>query len=183
MNRKLTILIVLFTFAVTGAFVIKQLRGFGLNTGYAPTQPEIAFSHKLHAGDNKIPCLYCHFAADKSRHSGIPPMELCLNCHSQIQKESPQIQKIVKAVEEGKTIEWKKVHHLPDFVYFNHSQHVRVGKVACQTCHGEVQEMEVLEQKKPLSMGWCIECHRDNKLAPPEDHKSASGGDCAKCHY
>lgn len=183
MKHKLTIGILLLTFTVCGAFVIKQFRGLGFNTGYAPTQPEIQYSHKLHAGDYKIPCMYCHFAADKGRHAGIPPMELCLNCHSQIQTENPQIQKLAKAVEEGKTIEWTKVHHLPDFVYFNHSQHVRVGKLKCQECHGAVETMEVLKQEKTLAMGWCLDCHRKKEIAAPADHKSASGGDCSKCHY
>lgn len=180
--KKFTLLIVMLTVGVIGLYFIIQARNLNFNTDYRPTQP-IAFSHKLHAGTNKIQCQYCHFAADKSRHAGVPPMELCLNCHNEIRKDSPEIAKIKNAVKTGKNIEWIKVHHLPDYVYFNHSQHVRVAKLACQKCHGPVETMEVLKQENTLSMGWCINCHRDEKIAPPKDHKSASGADCTKCHY
>jgi len=180
--KKITVLIVGITLLVIAAFLIKHARNLGFNQGYAPTQP-IAFSHKLHAGDQKLQCLYCHFAADKGRHAGIPPTELCLNCHKYIQTQSPEIAKIKKAVDTKTPVKWVKVHHLPDFAYFNHSQHVNVAGLACQKCHGEVEKMQVLKQQETLSMGWCIECHRDNQIAPPNDHKNAGAGDCAKCHY
>jgi len=166
-----------------GAFLISQSRLSGFREGYAPIQP-VKFSHKMHAGDNKIDCMYCHFAADKGRHAGIPPTGLCMNCHTKPMKANPEeVNKIKTALASGKNIEWVRVHNLPDFAYFNHSQHVRVGKVSCQSCHGNVQEMPVLKQEKMMNMGWCIQCHRDSGIAPPQDHKTAAGGNCASCHY
>jgi hypothetical protein len=128
------------------------------NEGYSPEQP-IPFSHKLHAGDNKIPCLYCHSGAEKSRHASVPSVNVCMNCHSVVKGESPWIQQIKKAYAENKPIEWVRVHELPDYVYFPHKRHVAKG-VACQTCHGQVQEMDRIYQAQPLTMGWCMECHR-----------------------
>ncbi len=180
--KKLSIVFLLLLVFLLLGFVVNKGMGVNLNQGYEPTQP-IAFSHKVHAGINKIPCQYCHFAADKGRHAGIPPTELCMNCHTMVKTESPEIAKINQAMESGKSIKWVKVHYLPDFVYFNHSQHVRVGKFACQTCHGPIETMDVVKQFSPLSMGWCVNCHRDNGIAPPADHKRAAGGDCSKCHY
>ena len=161
---------------------IIEARKVALNQGYAPKQP-IKYSHKVHAGEIQIPCLYCHFAARRGRHAGIPPMELCMNCHSQVKKDSDEIKKLTKALKENKPVKWIKVHHLPDFAYFNHSQHVEVAKLDCQKCHGPVETMEVLRQENSLSMGWCMDCHRRNDIAPPRDHKSRAGGDCSKCHY
>lgn len=152
------------------------------NESYEPVQP-INFSHKVHAGDNQINCQYCHFASEQGRHAGIPPTSLCLNCHEVIKKDSPEILKIRKSIEDKNPIEWVKVHHLPDFAYFNHSQHVNVGKISCQTCHGSVEKMDIVKQENSLNMGWCIDCHRGSSIAPPDDHKSRAGGDCAKCHY
>lgn len=157
-------------------------RQTNFNKGYMPVQP-INFSHKIHAGENKIACMYCHFAAEKGRHAGIPPVELCMNCHTKIRPDSPEIAKVKKALDEEKTIEWKKVNHFPDYAYFNHSQHVQVGKISCQECHGQVQDMTIVQQKKELNMGWCLDCHRSKGIAPPDDHKSKAGGDCARCHY
>src|SRR4051794_31453279 len=122
------------------------------NQGYAPEQP-IPFSHKLHAGDNKIPCLYCHSGAEKSKHASIPPLNVCMNCHSVVKVDSPYIQKLRQSFAEGKPIEWVRVHELPDFVYFPHKRHVAKG-VSCETCHGNVKAMERIEQKAPLTMGW-----------------------------
>lgn len=169
-------------FGVLGAFVVTQARHIGYNQGYQPDQP-VAFSHKLHAGEMKMECLYCHFGADKGRHAGVPPTELCLNCHSKVKTNSPEIQKLQKAVDSGENVQWVKVNHYPDYAYFNHAQHVNVAGFACQKCHGPVEEMEVYYQHGKLNMGFCIECHRDNEIAPPEDHKSMAGGDCSKCHY
>ncbi len=183
MKKKILVLVVsLIVVILAGILLVRAARKSGFREGYTPIQP-IAFSHKVHAGDNQISCQYCHFAADKGRHAGIPPTALCLNCHTKIKKDSPEIAKVKEAVSSKKNIKWTRVHNLPDFAYFNHSQHVRVGNVSCQTCHGAVETMERVSQVKPMNMGWCIECHRDNKMAPPADHKSAAGGDCAKCHY
>lgn len=128
------------------------------NQGYAPEQP-IPFSHRVHAGENKIDCKYCHFAADKSRHAGIPPLNVCMNCHSVVKLDSPHIQKLRKAYEEGRPIEWVRIHELPDFVFFNHKRHVQKG-VSCETCHGDVKTMDKVVQAKSLEMGWCMKCHR-----------------------
>lgn len=128
------------------------------NQGYAPEQP-IPFSHKLHAGINKIDCQYCHSSAQKSRHASIPSVSTCMNCHRVVKVGSPHIQKIHKAYNEGKPIEWIRIHELPDFVYFPHKRHL-AKNIACETCHGDVKQMERVEQKSALTMGWCMECHR-----------------------
>lgn len=204
MKKLLGALVAFIALGVFGAFVVTQARHIGFNQGYAPDQP-IPFSHKKHAGDLKIDCQYCHFGADKGRHAGVPPTELCLNCHNQVKKNSPHIKKLKNAVASGENIQWVKVNHFPDFAYFNHSQHVNVAGFKCQECHGDVEKMVIYKQEKKLNMGWCIECHRGNGIAPPKDHKkmtdgykqtqegypsgahlysgSGSGGDCAKCHY
>lgn len=175
-------ILVLIGVGLGAAELISFSRSIDFTENYAPIQP-VKFSHKTHAGVNQIACIYCHYSAEQGRHAGIPPVELCMNCHTHVKKDSPEVMKVVKALETGKSIQWKKVHHLPDFAYFNHSQHVNVGKVACQSCHGEVQTMDVMKQTGNLSMGWCIDCHRTKEIAPPQDHKSMAGGDCAKCHY
>ncbi len=128
------------------------------NQGYAPEQP-IPFSHKLHAGDNKIPCMYCHSGAEKSRHASIPSLNVCMNCHNVVKTDSPLIKQVRAAYDSGKPIEWVRVHELPDYVYFPHKRHVAKG-VSCETCHGNVKEMDRIEQKGALTMGWCMECHR-----------------------
>lgn len=181
---------------------VMYLFGIGVQKGYAPTQP-IAFSHKIHAGDNKIDCQYCHSTASLSKNASIPSANVCMNCHGVIKKESPEIQKIYKAVEQNKPIEWVRIHNLPDLAYFNHSQHVAVGKVECQTCHGEIQEMDVVAQHSDLTMGWCINCHRETVVKSEgnayydklmEYHKTTKnlkemkvvnigGLECSKCHY
>jgi len=168
-----------------------QLSRVGIHQGYAPEQP-IAFSHKLHAGDSKIPCLYCHSAARKSRHAGIPAANVCMNCHAILNKETAEIQKLKVLVQQQRPIEWIKVHNLPDFVYFNHSQHV-LGGVACQECHGSVETMPRIRQAAPLTMGWCLDCHRGRgrpsaaarRVASPGMRPTAppAGLDCGKCHY
>lgn len=188
--------------------------------GYKPEQP-VRFSHKLHAGDNEIDCRYCHSSVEKSRHAGIPSVNICMNCHKGISK-GPQygekeISKIYAAAGfDAKTgtydnskqnpLQWVKVHNLPDHVYFNHSQHVVVGQIECATCHGDVKTMTVAEQKAPLTMKWCIECHRKTEVAMKGNayydrlHKALKekyagqydvkftvekigGLECAKCHY
>jgi hypothetical protein len=161
------------------------------NQGYAPEQP-IPFSHKLHAGQNKIACLYCHSGAEKSRHATIPSLNVCMNCHTVVKTESPYIQKIKEAYSKGKPIEWIRVHELPDYVYFSHKRHVAKG-VACETCHGNVKEMDRVEQKGALTMGWCMECHR-GQTTPREVLAKVYPGvknpkgpvapvQCTTCHY
>jgi formate-dependent nitrite reductase cytochrome c552 subunit len=155
------------------------LSRIGIHQGYAPAQP-IAFSHKLHAGDNQIPCLYCHFGARTSRHAGIPPVNVCMNCHSMISTQSVGIEQLKETVQRQQPIVWTKVHNLPDFVYFNHSRHV-VASVACADCHGHVETMTTITQTAPLTMGWCIQCHRSRHTGDP--HRPAANLDCGKCHY
>jgi cytochrome c2 len=188
--------------------------------GYHPEQP-IKFSHKIHAGDNEIACQYCHNTVEKSRHAGIPSVNVCMNCHKGIQ-EGPEtgkneIAKIYTAAgfdptsgkyDESKTnpLNWLKVHNLPDHVYFNHSQHVVVGKIDCAKCHGDVKNMTTVEQRAPLTMRWCIDCHRTTEVAMEGNayydrlHKALKekykgqydvkftvekigGLECQKCHY
>jgi hypothetical protein len=153
----------------------------GSQQGYAPEQP-IAFSHALHAGDLRVDCLYCHSGAEESRHAGVPAVQVCMNCHSQVKKDSPALRPLVRAIDTGEPIRWTKVHRLPDHAYFNHASHVRQG-VACQSCHGPVEQMVRVEQTEPMTMGWCLDCHRASAgqtgsigpLAPPTD--------CSGCHY
>src|SRR5262249_46069964 len=137
-----------------------ELSRVGIHQGYAPKQP-IAFPHKVHAGDNQIPCLYCHSAARTSRHAGIPPASVCMNCHSILEKQTAEIEKLLEVIQQQRPIRWVKVHQLPEFVYFNHSQHVLSG-VECRQCHGAVEAMDRVKQVSPLSMGWCLDCHRKN---------------------
>lgn len=178
--------------AAAGAMLVRHLARIGVNQGYAPAQP-IAFSHRLHAGTNQIPCLYCHSAARKSRHAGIPAASVCMNCHGLLERQTVEIEKLKEAVQQQRPVSWIKVHHLPEFVYFNHSQHVLSG-VACRRCHGPVETMERVEQVAPLTMGWCIECHRARAGAPTNGIVRAAvtlrakprpvpGLDCGKCHY
>jgi hypothetical protein len=177
---------------IAGGAGAYQLSRIGIHQGYSPEQP-IAFPHKVHAGDNKIPCLYCHSAARTSRHAGIPPASVCMNCHTILEKQTVEIEKLKEAVQQQRPIQWVKVHNLPDFVYFNHSQHV-VSGVACQSCHGPVETMQRVEQVKPLTMGWCLQCHREHAKMPTGDFARAAlsltkrqrpvaGLDCASCHY
>lgn len=129
------------------------------DVGYRPEQP-IPFSHKLHAGDLQIRCMYCHTAVEKSAHSTVPPTSTCMNCHIAVKAESPKIAKVKESWENNKPLEWRRVHQLPDYVRFNHSRHIR-AQIDCASCHGEVEKMGVVTQMKPLSMGWCLDCHRD----------------------
>lgn len=146
---------------------------FGYNNGYAPDQP-IPYSHELHAGKYNIDCKYCHVGAETGRHASVPSLNICMNCHLVVAVGSPHIQKMTKAYRAGEPIEWEKVHLLPDHVKFNHAPHVAAGK-ACQECHGQIQEMEVVSQYSSLSMGWCVNCHRK-----PENNAPVH---CSTCHY
>ncbi|WP_350284936.1 c-type cytochrome [uncultured Croceitalea sp.] len=214
-------------------FAYAWMSQIGIDQGYAPVQP-IHYSHKIHAGDNKIECKYCHSSARVSKHSGIPSLNVCMNCHKSIYEyngnpEGPsaedlangytnefytkEIKKLYKAVGwdeenqkytgESQPVEWVRIHNLPDFAYFNHSQHVTVGKIECQTCHGPVEEMEIMYQYSPLTMGWCINCHRETEVQVADNgyyekiHTELSkkygvekltaaqmgGLECGKCHY
>jgi len=140
-----------------------------VDVGYQPTQP-VAYSHALHAGQLGIDCRYCHNTVDVAAHAATPPTETCMNCHARVRKQSPLLEPIRQSAETGKPVEWVKVHDLPDYVYFNHSAHVTRG-VGCVSCHGRVDQMEVVYQKEPLSMGWCLDCHRapEPSLRPPSE--------------
>jgi mono/diheme cytochrome c family protein len=184
---------------------VEFAQGIGLHKGYQPVQP-IRFSHKLHAGQYKIACQYCHVGVERGKSATIPSTNICMNCHKAIQK-GPQygeaeIGKIYAHWESGKSIEWVRIHNLPDLVYFNHAQHVAVGGLECQTCHGPIEEMEEVYQYNDLSMGWCINCHRETEvdvtknnyyLAHQGQYKAEGrqtatvaelgGLHCARCHY
>lgn len=147
-------LLILVTAGILVAFVYPTAS----NQGYAPEQP-IPFSHKVHAGTNKIACIYCHSGAERSKHAGVPPLNVCMNCHTVVKLDSPHVQNLLKHYGEKKPIEWVRVHEEPDFVYFSHKRHVSKG-VACETCHGNVKEMDRIVQDTPLTMGWCLDCHR-----------------------
>ncbi|MGB7843067.1 MAG: c-type cytochrome [Salinimicrobium sp.] len=207
-------------------FVYGWLMQVGVDQGYQPIQP-IHYSHRIHAGDNQIDCKFCHSSARVSKTSGIPSLNVCMNCHKSISEVAPEtataeyskefydgeIAKLYDAVGwdtaeqaytgDTKPVKWVRIHNLPDFAYFNHSQHVSVGGIQCQTCHGPVQEMEIMYQNAPLTMGWCINCHRTTnvktegneyyekvheeltkKYGVEELTVADMGGiECMKCHY
>lgn len=232
-NQFLVLVTVIFLILASGYYAYGWMMQIGLDQGYQPIQP-IHYSHKIHAGDNKIECKYCHSSARVSKHSGIPALNVCMNCHKSIYEykgnpEGPsqedlangytnefytgEIKKLYKAVGwdetdqkyTGKTqpVEWVRIHNLPDFAYFNHSQHVSVAGIECQTCHGPVEEMEIMYQYSPLTMGWCITCHRETNVKMEGNeyytkiHEELSmkygvdkltaaqmgGLECGKCHY
>ncbi len=234
-NKAYIALFTILLFCIGGYLTVKGAVSLGRTKGYQPEQP-IYYSHKVHAGTNQISCLYCHGGAQESKHANIPSVNICMNCHmaineyngkDKIYKEdgteingTAEIQKLYKYAGydpnvskvwdagKGKPVEWVKIHNLPDHVYFNHSQHVKVGKVACQTCHGEIQKMDEVKQFADLSMGWCINCHRSTKVQFKENgfysiyqkfHDDLANGkidknkgitvekiggtECQKCHY
>ncbi|REL33140.1 cytochrome C [Rhodohalobacter sp. SW132] len=131
--------------------------------GYAPEQP-VPFSHQVHAGQLGLDCQYCHTQVTESKYANIPATQTCMNCHNQIQTDSDDLALVRDSWETGDPIEWVRVHMLPDYAYFNHAAHVNVG-VGCESCHGRVDRMEIVYQAEPLSMGWCLDCHRE-----PEKH-------------
>jgi cytochrome c2 len=234
-QKKYLALATVFFFITAGIFLSKGAVGLGRSKNYQPVQP-IYYSHKVHAGVNQVNCLYCHGGAQESKHANIPSVNVCMNCHLAINeykgdplyaedgKEIDGTNEIKKLYEyaaftpgkpwdpsKAKPIEWVKIHNLPDHVYFNHAQHVKAGKVQCQTCHGEIQNMGEVYQFSDLSMGWCINCHRETKVqfydsAKGEGNKFYSiyekfhedlksgkmdsvtvekigGTECQKCHY
>jgi predicted CXXCH cytochrome family protein len=191
--RALIIFVGLVVVLALAGLGVTRLFRMGMQQGYAPAQP-IAFSHKLHAGDNKVPCLYCHYGARSSRHAGIPSSSVCMNCHGLLEKQTVEIEQFKEAAQlDRPLVSWVKVHNVPDFVYFNHSRHVLSG-VDCKSCHGEVDKMARVEQVMPLTMGWCLSCHREHTGVPTntleraakrfsEVPKPATPTDCASCHY
>ncbi|WP_422350189.1 cytochrome c3 family protein [Flagellimonas sp.] len=232
-NQFLVLVSAIFLLLASGYFAYGWMMQVGVDQGYAPVQP-IHYSHKIHAGDNKIECKYCHSSARVSKTSGIPSLNVCMNCHKSIYEykgnpEGPsaedlangytnefytgEIKKLYKAVGwdeeeqrytgESQPVEWVRIHNLPDFAYFNHSQHVSVAGIECQTCHGPVEEMEIMEQYAPLTMGWCVNCHRETNVKMEGNEYYAAihaelskkygveeltaammgGMECGKCHY
>jgi cytochrome c2 len=220
-NRKWMIVVSVFIFIGILYVLWSSVWTIGIYEGYAPEQP-IKFSHKIHAGDDGIDCVYCHSGAEKGKTAGIPPVNVCMNCHKGIESGkrwgTEEISKIYAAAGWDKEnqkyiprnqdpIEWVKIHNLPDHVYFNHAQHVVVGKVDCIECHGDVATFDYpMHQEAPLTMGWCIECHRTkevkmdgnpyydklhDQLVEKYKHEGlesftvnqAGGIECAKCHY
>ena len=226
-NQFLIFLSVITLLLSSAYFVYGFLMQVGIDQGYAPVQP-IHYSHKIHAGANQIECKYCHSSARVSKHSGIPSLNVCMNCHKNIAEYNgeedlengytkefytKEIKKLYDAVgwdEENqaytgdtKPVKWVRIHNLPDFVYFNHAQHVQVGGVECQTCHGPVEEMEIMYQHSSLTMGWCINCHRETNVKVEDNEYYAKihdelskkygvekltvaqmgGLECGKCHY
>jgi len=149
--------------------------------GYGPAQP-IPYSHKLHAGDMAIPCLHCHPGAERSRVAGIPSVEACLGCHRVTKAGSPAIKQLMAAFDSGQALHWKRVHSLPGYVFFDHRPHVNAG-VACQTCHGPVQDMAVLSQQMSLRMNNCLACHRNPRAALPAGSPiQRAPENCYACH-
>jgi cytochrome c551/c552 len=235
-NKVYIALAILVLFIVGGFYLVQGAIGLGRQQGYQPEQP-IFYSHKVHAGINQISCLYCHSNALDSKHATVPPLNVCMNCHAAINDYTKgpklyredgsevdgtaEIQKLYSYVgydpktsryntENAKPVEWIKIHNLPDHVFFSHAQHTKAGKVQCQTCHGPIQEMNEVKQFAPLSMGWCINCHRTTKVNFPDSagngnkfysiyehfHQDLQSGakdsvtvqdiggtECQKCHY
>ena len=149
--------------------------------GYTPEQP-INFSHKLHAGDMKIDCQYCHTGVEKSRVAMVPPLETCMNCHRIARKDRPDIIKLTKYYNDGIALPWKRIHKLPDFVFFNHSAHINKG-IDCVNCHGDVRQMEQVGQMNSFAMSACLDCHRNAHSRLPDLKNTNNGPDnCFACH-
>jgi len=152
------------------------------DVGYRPEQP-VAYSHKLHAGDMGIDCRYCHNTVERAAHAAIPPTQTCMNCHSQVKTDSPRLAPIRHSHATGEAIPWVRVHQLPDYAYFDHSVHVAAG-VGCASCHGRVDQMTVVQMVKPLSMGWCLDCHRNPEPnLRPLDQVTNMAWDASKSQY
>ncbi|HEY5368036.1 MAG TPA: c-type cytochrome [Hanamia sp.] len=233
-NKTYLLLVTMVLFVFAGYWLVEGAMGLGRQQGYQPDQP-IYFVHKVHAGVNQISCLYCHGGAQDSKHATIPAVNVCMNCHKSIKEytgepilredgttvnANDEIKKLYSYAgwnpdtktydKPGKPVQWVQIHNLPDFVYFNHSQHVKVGQIACQTCHGEIQNMVQVKQFAPLSMGWCVNCHRSTNVQFNDDKghgnkfyslyekfhqdikdkkydsvtvQMIGGTECGKCHY
>lgn len=206
--RIIHMVVILVGLGVHFNLAVVEAKALGRTPDYAPDQP-IKFSHKIHAGDNKTDCRYCHSIADYSKSAGIPSNNVCLNCHNVVlsgrNSGKFEINKIHQAAKSGKPVEWVRIHNLPEHAFFSHAQHVNAGKVACETCHGPVAEMDIMKQFSDLSMGWCVNCHRDTKVDFKDNkyystylklHEELKAGtidsvtvetigglDCMKCHY
>ena len=173
-----TIFVILASIAITYYVARPERDGIG----YAPDQP-INFSHKLHAGDMGIDCMYCHLSVEKSRHATVPPTSTCVNCHTVAKRNSEEIIKLFEYYESGKPIPWVRVHRVPDYAYFNHSAHVNKG-IECKHCHGNVEQMEKLTQVQSFTMGACLSCHRDPVARSEELKGKVTEGPehCNTCH-
>lgn len=162
---------------IAGVLVLAIAIGFSAcfnpREGYAPEQP-FAFSHQLHAGVHEIPCGFCHVSPGEGPHSSVPSVNTCMTCHSQVALQSPMIQELRQHWEDGRPVEWVKVHDLPDHVKFSHTPHIQRG-LDCSECHGQVNRMDVVEVTNPFNMGWCVDCHREPEHNAPID--------CVTCHY
>lgn len=158
--------------AVLIGLVIGYFANAAFFSGTRPEQP-IAFSHRIHAGDNEIPCLYCHVQARRSVSAGVPSVSKCMGCHADVAADRPQVRLVANHFANKEPIRWIKVHDLPDFVHFTHKRHVAAG-IECQTCHGPVEAMEVVSREAPMKMGLCLDCHRQNDVV--------HGVDCWTCH-
>ena len=225
-NQFLVLVSAILLLLVSAYFAYGWMMQIGVDQGYEPVQP-IHYSHRIHAGENGIDCKYCHSAARVGKHSNIPSLNVCMNCHKNISEvaETTATEEYSKAFYDGeiaklydavgwdkslqkytgktKPVKWVRIHNLPDHVYFNHAQHVTVAGVECQTCHGPVEEMEIMKQHAPLTMGWCINCHRETNVKVEDNayykkiHEELSkkygvsqltaaqmgGLECGKCHY
>lgn len=206
--KAIPLVILIGVFGYQVFIVYEESVNLGRSIDYEPDQP-IKFSHKIHAGQNKIDCKYCHFTAENSQSAGIPPADLCLNCHSLVREGTRsgrfEIAKVIEANEKKVPIEWIRIHDLPDHVFFSHAQHVNAGKLDCKECHGDVAQMDVVRQVEDLSMGWCLDCHRTTEVQFANNafyesyeklHEQIKSGkvnkvtvdmiggtDCMKCHY
>jgi mono/diheme cytochrome c family protein len=212
-NKKFVFFVMLCGTFALGSWTWVTMWNTNVHQGYQPEQP-IHFPHDLHAGAMQINCQYCHSGAYKSKNASIPSLNVCMNCHKTVKTESPEIHKIYAALgydpttqkydsTKARPIQWVRIHNLPDFVYFNHSQHVKVAGLACQTCHGPVQTMKEVYQYSPLTMKWCIQCHKRTnvnmkgnayyekmeavhdliKEGKPVTEAAMGGIECGKCHY
>lgn len=227
-NQFLVLVTAVFLLLASAYFAYGALMSVGVDQGYAPVQP-IHYSHRIHAGTSQIECKYCHSSARESKHSGIPSLNVCMNCHKSIAEVAEstyqegmdeygvdynkEIEKLYAATGwdadeqaftgETQPVRWVRIHNLPDLAYFNHAQHVTAGNIECQQCHGPVEEMEIMYQYSPLTMGWCINCHRETNVDLENNgyyekiHEELSkqrggkkltiadlgGLECGKCHY
>lgn len=174
----ITVFVILASFVIT--FYASRSERDGV--GYTPDQP-INFSHKLHAGEMGIDCQYCHVGVEKGRHAVVPPVSTCMNCHSLARKDKPEIKKLTKYYEEGKPIEWKRIHKVPDYAYFNHSVHVNKG-IDCASCHGDIAKMEKVGQVHSFTMASCLNCHRapHEKMPYLKDQVKKGPENCNACH-
>lgn len=173
-----TVFVILAAFAIT-YFVSRAERD---SVGYKPEQP-INFSHKLHAGKMNIDCQYCHLGVEKERHATIPAASICMNCHSFARKNKPEILKLTGFYEKGIPIQWKRIHKVPEYVYFNHSVHVNKG-IQCEKCHGDVRRMDKIRQVRSFNMKDCLNCHRNPQKELPELKGKVKKGPeyCSACH-